>query len=281
MRISRIKCFEDMVCEKEDFVRIVNWFADKKDRALVALSGGVDSAVVALAAKKSLGNNALAATADYDTLSKEELSSARKIAQEIGIGHIVIKYNQLENQNFVRNDNLRCYHCRSELASYLVSEASRRDIQLIVDGTNLDDLSDYRPGIKAMRELGIRSPLVDLGMDKQSVRAIAKFQELSVYNKPSNSCLASRIPHGINVTENRISRIEIAELFVKSLFSLKRVRVRDHADLARIEVGEHEIPILFDIRKLELLNSRLKGLGFTHVTIDIGGYRGHDYFVEE
>lgn len=281
MRVSRDKCSEDMVCEKEDFVRIVNWFADKKDRALVALSGGVDSAVVALAAKKSLGNNALAATADYDTLSKEELSSARKIAQEIGIGHIVIKYNQLENQNFVRNDNLRCYHCRSELASYLVSEASRRDIQLIVDGTNLDDLSDYRPGIKAMRELGIRSPLVDLGMDKQSVRAIAKFQELSVYNKPSNSCLASRIPHGINVTENRISRIEIAELFVKSLFSLKRVRVRDHADLARIEVGEHEIPILFDIRKLELLNSRLKGLGFTHVTIDIGGYRGHDYFVEE
>jgi pyridinium-3,5-biscarboxylic acid mononucleotide sulfurtransferase len=270
-----------MVCEEEDFVRIVNWFADKRDRALVALSGGVDSAVVALAAKKSLGNNALAATANYDTLSKEELSSARKIAQEIGICHVVIKYDQLENQNFVRNDKLRCYHCRSELASYLVSEASRRDIQLIVDGTNLDDLSDYRPGIKAMRELGIRSPLVELGMDKQSVRAIAKFQELSVYNKPSNSCLASRIAHGISVTEDRINRIEIAELFVKSIFSLKRVRVRDHSDLARIEVGEREIPLLFDIRKLEVLNTRLKGLGFTHVTIDIGGYRGHDYFVED
>jgi pyridinium-3,5-biscarboxylic acid mononucleotide sulfurtransferase len=281
MTVSRIKCFEDMVCEKEDFFRIVNWFADKRDRALVALSGGVDSAVVALAAKKSLGKNALAATADYETLSEEELSSARKIAQEIGIDHVVIKYNQLENQKFVRNDNLRCYHCRSELASYLVSEASRRDIQLVVDGTNLDDLSDYRPGIKAMRELGIRSPLVELGMDKQSVRAIAKFQELSVYNKSSNSCLASRITHGISVTENRINRIEIAELFVKSIFSLKRVRVRDHSDLARIEVGEREIPILFDIRKLELLNSRLKGLGFTHVTIDIGGYRGHDYFVED
>jgi pyridinium-3,5-biscarboxylic acid mononucleotide sulfurtransferase len=281
MTVSRMKCFEDLVDEKKDFVRIVNWFDEKKDRALVALSGGVDSAVVALAAKKSLGNNSLAATADYDTLSKEELSSARKIAQEIGIGHVVIKYNQLENQDFVRNDNLRCYHCRSELASYLVSEASRRDIHLIVDGTNLDDLSDYRPGIKAMRELGIRSPLVELGMDKQSVRAIAKFQELSVYNKPSNSCLASRIAHGISVTENRINRIEIAELFVKSIFSLKRVRVRDHSDLARIEVGEGEIPILFDIRKLELLNSRLKGLGFTYVTIDIGGYRGHDYFIED
>jgi uncharacterized protein len=102
-----------------------------------------------------------------------------------------------------------------------------------------------------------------------------------VYNKPSNSCLASRIAHGISVTENRINRIEIAELFVKSIFSLKRVRVRDHSDLARIEVGEGEIPILFDIRKLELLNSRLKGLGFTYVTIDIGGYRGHDYFIED
>jgi pyridinium-3,5-biscarboxylic acid mononucleotide sulfurtransferase len=279
--VLAVEVLENLMSEEADFIQIVNWFTDQKVRALVALSGGVDSAVVALAAKRSLGNNALAATADYATLSKEELSSASTIAREISIEHVIIRYNELENHNFIKNDNLRCYYCRTELAAYLVSEASSRDIRLIVDGTNLDDLSDYRPGIRAMRELGIRSPLVELGMDKQRVRAIAKFHALSLYNKPSNSCLASRIPHGITVTEKRIRRIEIAELTVKSIFPLKRVRVRDHSDLARIEVGASEIPLLFDIRRLELLNSRLKGLGFIHVTIDIEGYRGHDYFLSE
>jgi pyridinium-3,5-biscarboxylic acid mononucleotide sulfurtransferase len=270
-----------LVNEKEHLSRIMDWFSEKHNNALVALSGGVDSAVVALAAQKSLGNKALAATADYATLSIDELNIAKKIAQEIGIRHIMIRYNQLENQNFVRNDNLRCYHCRNDLANWLVSEASKRDILLIVDGTNLDDLNDYRPGIRALREAGIRSPLVELGIDKRTVRTIAKAQHLSLYNKPSNSCLASRISHGISVTEKRINRIDKAELFVKSIFPLKRVRVRDHADLARIEVGENEIASLFDISKLELLNTRLKDLGFTHVTIDIGGYRGHDRFIED
>jgi uncharacterized protein len=259
----------------------MDWFAEKHDSALVALSGGVDSAVVALAANKSLGNNAFAVTADYATLSKDELTSAIKIAKEIGINHTIIRYNQLENQNFVRNDNLRCYHCRNDLAKFLVSEALQRNVHLIVDGTNIDDLSDYRPGIRALREAGIRSPLVELGIDKQTVRSIAKDQELSSYNKPSNSCLASRISEGNSVTQKRISRIDMAELFVKSIFPLRKVRVRDHTDMARIEVGEHEISLLFDIGKLELLNTRLKDLGFTHVTIDIGGYRGHDHFIED
>jgi pyridinium-3,5-biscarboxylic acid mononucleotide sulfurtransferase len=262
-----------------NFSRLVTWFADEHDRAIVALSGGVDSAVVALAAKEALGGNAIAATADYATLSKEELESASNVAREIDINHIIIKYNELANEKFVRNDKLRCFYCRTELAAHLASEASRRNILLITDGTNLDDLNDYRPGIRAMREYGIRSPLVELGMNKFEIRSIAKNHDLSVYNKPSNSCLASRIPHGISVTEERLRRIEMSELVVKSIFPLRKVRVRDHSDLARIEVEASEIPKLFNVQRLELLNSRLKGLGFKYVTIDLQGYMGHDFLL--
>ncbi|MDP9197576.1 MAG: ATP-dependent sacrificial sulfur transferase LarE [Thermoproteota archaeon] len=259
-----------------DFIRIVSWFKRDHDRAMVALSGGVDSAIVALAAKQALGHNVLAVTADYSTLSREELRSADNIAKEIGINHITLKYNELENENFVRNDRLRCYHCRMELGSYLVSEAVRRNITLIVDGTNLDDLDDYRPGIRAMRSNGIRSPLVELGIGKNKVRAMAKFHTLSIFEKPSNSCLASRIPTGITVTMERIRRVEMSEIIVKSIFPLEQVRVRDHLDLARIEVGSDEIQLLFDKVKLDLLNSKLKGLGFRFVTIDLAGYHSSE-----
>lgn len=265
--------------EQVNFRRLVSWFTEKQERAIVALSGGVDSAVVALAARKALGMNALAATADYATLSKEELESAANIAREINIDHIIIKYNELENENFVLNDKLRCYHCRTELASRLISEASRRNIRLVTDGTNLDDLRDIRPGIKAMREYGIRSPLVELSLNKQEIRSIAKNQKLSIFNKPSNSCLASRIPRGVIVTMSRIKRIERSELIVKSIFPVKRVRVRDQLDVARIEVEAGEIPMLFDNVRLQHLNSKLKGLGFKNVTIDLEGYRGYDFFV--
>jgi len=163
-----------------------------------------------------------------------------------------------------------------ELGAYLVSEANKRNIPLIVDGTNLDDLGDYRPGISAMRANGIRSPLVELGMNKNKVRKMAKSHALSTYDKPSNSCLASRIPTGITVTMERIKRIEMSEIIVKSIFALKQVRVRDHLDLARIEVGLNEIHLLFDPVKLRLLNSKLKSLGFSYVTIDLGGYHSNE-----
>jgi uncharacterized protein len=265
--------------KEEIFNNLVNWFSEEEDKAIVAFSGGVDSAVVALAAKKALGNNAIAATADYATLSKEELESASNLASEIDINHIIIRYNELANDNFTRNDNLRCFYCRTELAAHLATEAANRNIALITDGIHLDDLKDYRPGIKAMREYGVRSPLVELGMSKLDVRAIAKFYGLSVFNKPSNSCLASRIPHGISVTEERLRRIEMSELVVKSIFPIRKVRVRDHSDLARIEVEPSEIPKLFKGQKLELLNLKLRGLGFKYVTIDLHGYKGNDFLL--
>jgi uncharacterized protein len=240
---------------------------------LIALSGGVDSAVVALAAKEALGHGAIAVTADYRTLSHEELATARKVAREIGIAHRIVQYDELENPDFVKNDRMRCYHCRTELGQHLATEAKNAGISLIVDGTNLDDLSDYRPGIMALREHKVRSPMAELGIAKAEVRKIAKERGLSVYDKPSNACLASRIPTGIEVTYEKLQRIENSEIVVKSIFDVRQVRVRDHGDLARIEVGKDELDKIFNAEKLALLDAKLKQLGYRYVSIDPAGYR--------
>jgi uncharacterized protein len=229
-----------------------------------------------MAAKKALDKNAIAVTADYNTLSADELKSAKKIAKEINIEHKIIKYNELDNIEFVKNDSFRCYHCRTELSTYLLNEARQMNIHLIVDGTNTDDLTDYRPGIKALRENGIQSPLAELGINKQNVRNIAKSNNLSVYDKPSNSCLASRIPHGIPVTFEKLKRIETAESLVKSIFKVKQVRVRDQQDIARIEVGREEIKDMFDTVKLSEIDSKLKDLGFKHIVLDLSGYKSRE-----
>lgn len=262
--------------EDKVFQRLISWFQNKNQKAIVALSGGVDSAVVALAAKKALDKKAVAVTADYNTLSGDELKSARKIAKELDIDHRIVKYNELDNEEFVKNDSLRCYHCRTELASYLLLEAKKMHVSLIVDGTNIDDLKDYRPGIKAMRENGVKSPLVELGIGKQNIRSIAKSNNLSVFDKPSNSCLASRIPHGIPVTFEKLKRIETAEILVKSVFNVRQVRVRDHQDTARIEVGREEFKEMFDTDKLLSIDSKLKNLGFKYVALDLSGYKSRD-----
>ena len=251
---------------------LVNWFSENGDRALVALSGGVDSAVVALAAKEALGKRALAVTADYRTLSQEELATARQVAQEIGIIHRIVRYDELENPDFVKNDIIRCYHCRTELGKHLAEEARKERIILVVDGTNLDDLSEYRPGIKALREHGVRSPMAELGIDKAEIRRIAKEHGLSIFDKPSNACLASRIPTGTQVTYEKLRKIENSEIIVKSIFGVRQVRVRDHGDVARIEVGRDELARIFDVEKLALLDAKLKELGFKYVSIDASGY---------
>lgn len=256
-----------------DFERLAGWFLQNGERALVALSGGVDSAVVALAARKALGDNAVAITADYKTLAAEELESARQVAKEIGIRHMIIEYDELENAEFVKNDGTRCYHCRTELGEHLAKEAGRLNIKLMVDGTHVDDLSDYRPGIRALRENGVRSPLAELGIGKVAVRQIAKEHNLSVHDRPSNACLASRIPAGMEVTYEKLRRIESAEIVVKSVFGVRQARVRDHGDMARIEVGRDELLRVFDADKLAIIDSKLKELGFKFVAVDAAGYK--------
>ena len=213
---------------------------------LVALSGGVDSALVSLAAFEALGDSAVAVTADYSTLSQEELDSARSVCAEIGMKHMMITYDELENPDFVKNNNDRCFHCRMELGRRLTDLADGMEGSwMIVDGTNLDDLGDYRPGIDAMRQNRVRSPLVEVGFDKQAVRKAAQAAGLSIYDRPSNACLASRIPWGEQITAERLARIEMGERVVRQMSGARQVRVRDVGGSARIEV-EPEMISVFD-----------------------------------
>lgn len=262
-----------MRTEKKNLHKIMEWFMKNKKPVIVALSGGVDSAVVALAAKKALDCGAIAVTANYNTLSNDELDSARGVACELNITHKIIGYNELANSVFTRNDTLRCYHCRTELAAHLVEEARKQGARLIVDGTQMDDLLDVRPGIRALKEMGIRSPLVECGIYKTQIRAMALQFGLSVHNRPSNSCLASRIPTGMTITYEKLRRIENAETIVKAVFAVSQVRVRDHGNIARIEVSKEELSKLFDTTKLDILDLQIKKQGFSFVTIDIGGYK--------
>lgn len=262
-----------MRTEKKNLHKIMEWFMKNKKPVIVALSGGVDSAVVALAAKKALDCGAIAVTANYNTLSNDELESARDVACELNITHKIIGYNELANSVFTRNDTLRCYHCRTELAAHLVEEARKQGARLIVDGTQMDDLLDVRPGIRALKERGIRSPLVECGIYKTQIRAMALQFGLSVHNRPSNSCLASRIPTGMTITYEKLRRIENAETIVKAVFAVSQVRVRDHGNIARIEVSKEELSKLFDTTKLDILDLQIKKQGFSFVTIDIGGYK--------
>ena len=252
---------------------LLRWFGAINDKVIVALSGGVDSAVVALAAQMRLGQKAMAMTANCATTSEEELKSAIIVAKELGIKHEIVEYNMLMNQDFTRNDNARCYHCRKDLALHLVSRGKEIGAESIVDGTHVDDLGDHRPGIRALQEAGVRHPLLEVGLNKSDIRKIAEYFKLSVSNKPANSCLASRIPYGKGITHSLIARIEKAESIIKTIFDVEQVRVRDHGELARIEVGSNELHRLFDVKKLGEADQMIKELGFRYVSVDMKGYR--------
>lgn len=251
---------------------LIEWFDGKKS-ALIALSGGVDSALVAYAAYQKLKESALAVTADYKTLSENELESAKIVCGEIGIKHLIINYNELENEKFVINDQNRCFYCRSELADHLINIAKTYKIQTIVDGTNYDDLGDYRPGVKALSDNGIQSPLVEKKFTKKIVRREAKTVGLSVFDRPSNSCLASRIPWGQRVTAERLARIEVGERIVKQETGVRQIRVRDLDGVAKIEVDLDELQLFSDNAKLNSIKEKLQKIGFESVLIDKEGYK--------
>ena len=256
----------------DKFLQLLNWF-DNKDSVLVSLSGGVDSALVAYAAFQALGKKSFAVTADYKTLSKEELDTSKKIADEIGIKHIIINYNELENPNFVKNDSNRCFYCRDELSEKLIQTAKQFQVDVIVDGTHIDDLGDYRPGIDALRKNGIKSPLLDVNLSKDEIRKICKDVGLTIYNRPSNSCLASRIPWGQRVTAERLARIEMGETMIKQLTGFQQVRVRDLDGTAKIEVEPDNVLLIYNKNYLEQIIKKLQMIGFSSVIIDPDGYR--------
>jgi len=243
-----------------------------RDGVLVAFSGGVDSSVVAALAEEALGDDAVACTARSETLPAEELEDASRVAEEIGITHEVVEFSELDDPQFVENDGDRCYRCRTMRLSELFAVARRLGIGTVCDGTNASDPgSGHRPGLRAVEELDAYSPLLEHGIEKDEVRAIARQYGLSVADKPSMACLSSRIPTGLEVTEERLTRIEKAERLLRT-WGFEQFRVRDHDGLARIEVGADELDGALDPDFAAAAREHLADLGFEHVTLDLAGY---------
>jgi len=248
---------------------LVSWFGGRA-RPLVALSGGVDSALVAYAARRA-SPRAVALTADYQALPRDDLEAARLTCAEIGIEHVVIRYDELLNESYAANAPDRCFHCRTELGGRLREAAARLGADVIVDGTHLGDMGDYRPGLEAMRAAGVRSPLAEVGMSKGGVRAAARAAGLSASDRPANSCLASRIPWGRRVTAERLARIEVAERMVRQAAQVGTVRVRDTgASSARIEVPRESLGALRGA--MASLGPGLRAIGYSEVEVDARGY---------
>jgi len=240
------------------------------DGAVIAFSGGVDSSLVCAVAHEVLGERTVAATAISQTYPPGEVEWAKKATRHIGIKHMTIVTNELEDPNFAANPPERCYYCKSELLRKL--DGVRKDLgfEKIFDGTNFDDFSDYRPGIRALREFGVRSPLAEAGLTKEEVRELAAEYGLPNADKPANPCLASRIPFGQEITPEKLERIAKGEEFLRSL-GFRVVRVRDHGELARVEVGEEE---LSRARKLEVeIVKALREFGYSSAVLDPHGYR--------
>ncbi len=239
---------------------------------LVAYSGGIDSTVVLKVAHDQLREHATGVTAVSPTFPAIELDLAKRVAAEIGARHEVVQTDQLHDPAFTKNDAARCFHCKTDLYRLLGVLQRHRAATHIVDGTNLDDLGDDRPGIKAAREWGVRSPLVEAEFSKDDVRTLAKRLGLSNWDKPAAACLSSRIPRGIVITREKLSRVEEAEA-VLFREGLRQYRVRDHDDIARIEVAHEEMPLMLDATRRARISAHLKGLGFRFVTVDMEGYR--------
>jgi uncharacterized protein len=237
---------------------------------LVAYSGGVDSAVVAALAYRAVGERALAVTAAAETLAGAELDYARRIAAEIGIRHEVVTYSELDDPEFVANPSHRCYVCQGMRMGTMVRLAAERGYAVVCDGTNASDPGPDRPGLRAVRESGVYSPLLTHGIDKAATRAIARDLGLSVWDRPANACLSSRIPHGQLVTLGKLRRIEAAEEVLAGA-GFRVVRVRHDQGAARVEVGPDEVAHLAAI--WDDVEPRLRSLGFERVSFDRQGYR--------
>jgi pyridinium-3,5-biscarboxylic acid mononucleotide sulfurtransferase len=251
-------------------------FIKTKGRAgvVIAFSGGVDSSTLAAVSHSVLGEKVVAVTAQSPTYTSEELSDAKKIASDIGIRLYVVETNELENPDFNRNPENRCYYCKKELLERLIVFAHKLGFKTVFEGTNFSDLNDHRPGFKAVQEVkDVYSPWMINGFRKDEIRQVAKLMGLSVHDKPALACLASRIPFNEKITAEKLSRISRAEQAVKVLTGVKQVRVRDHNGLARIEVAKAERAIFCNVDILDSVYSELKKLGFKFVTFDLEGYQ--------
>jgi len=238
---------------------------------LVAFSGGVDSSFLLKMALDTLGpERVLAVTAASETYFPEEVEAARALAQSLGARHLVITTTELEHEEFATNPPERCYFCKRHLMSELVALARGEGLAAVVDGSNWDDLGDYRPGARAARELGVRSPLQEAGLTKAEIRAFSRQLSLPTWDKPSLACLASRFPYWTRITREELRQVAQAEGFLRQL-GFRQLRVRHHGSLARIEVLPEDFPRLLQVA--EQVRDRFQELGYVYVTMDLAGYR--------
>jgi pyridinium-3,5-biscarboxylic acid mononucleotide sulfurtransferase len=238
--------------------------------AAVAYSGGVDSTLLARIAHDELGDRAVAVTAVSASLPRRELEEAAAIAAGIGVRHVLIEAHELDDPEYLANTPERCYTCKRRIAGAIAAFANAEGYGTVVDGGNADDLSDHRPGRRAAAELGLRSPLLELGLAKAEVRALARALGLPNWDKPSAACLSSRIPYGEPITVEALARVEAAEEVLRDL-GLRQVRVRHHGAVARIEVDPAEFARVLE-RRLEI-TAALRTIGFTYVALDLAGFR--------
>jgi uncharacterized protein len=238
--------------------------------ALIAMSGGVDSVVMAKVACEVLGDRALAVTADSPSLPRRELDTTVELAREFNIPHRVIQTNEFQDQRYVANPANRCYFCKDELFNQLDSLLAQGDFDWVCYGENLDDRGDYRPGGMAAQEHRVRAPLKEARFDKSDVRELARFFGLPIWDKPASACLASRIPYGQEVTIQKLAQVEDAENYLSEL-GFRQFRVRHHGEIARIEIDPEQMVKLLEYASQ--VNARLKELGFRYVAMDLTGYR--------
>jgi len=237
---------------------------------LVAFSGGVDSTLVLKVAHDLLGDRAVAATGESDSLAEFEGLDAAALAREIGARHVIVRTDEMDDPRYLANDRNRCFWCKTELFTKLNELAAREGLAVIVDGNNADDVGDFRPGMAAGHGLGARSPLQEAGLTKADIRAIAQLLGLRVWDKPAAPCLSSRIAYGQAVTPEKLRQIGQAESLLRSL-GLREFRVRHHDQIARIEVKISDIGVVVEQR--EMIVTRFKELGFGYVTLDLQGFR--------
>jgi pyridinium-3,5-biscarboxylic acid mononucleotide sulfurtransferase len=239
---------------------------------VVAFSGGADSAYLAWMAHQTLGERALAITALSPSFSAYDRQQAETFARNVNLQHEFVETHEFENPLYVLNQADRCYHCKTELFGVLAKLRATRGFGAVTYGVNADDMKDFRPGHRAASEFGVRAPLLDAGLTKAEIRELSRRAGLATWDRPASACLSSRVPYGMPVTVENLSRIELAENALRE-FGFRQIRVRSHGELARIEIAPDELPRALQVDMAEALAERIRKIGFTYVTLDLEGYR--------
>lgn len=244
----------------------------KMDRVIIAYSGGVDSAFLAAVANEVLGDNALSVTAVSPSLAPSELEEAQSLAQDLGLNYRTINTNEIEREDYSANNPDRCFFCKDELYSHLIKFCGEENYSFVVNGTNVDDLGDYRPGLDAATQYGVRSPLVEANLEKKDIRVLSREMGLPTWDKPAQACLSSRIPYGTMVTVEALTTIAKAEKYLREK-GFKQLRVRHHENIARIEISADDFDVLTSEPLRTEVPSYFKSLGYSYVTLDLEGFR--------